>query len=486
MLPFPEEELYEMPTQRSTPQAAPAAIATSEHCSDAVVSVTGADESSNQDGLVGSQTPNVSLSQTEQLAASADGSVYVSSPGPMSPDISTTGAAEPDDEVGNATEYLNPDAELALVLSQYNHDADTIAELLCVECGIRRSLHSGTIKAIHVGSDNSPAMYDQSYPRLNEKVIFIPGIASNGTLGMVVVPFGLAPQAVVTKQGSMTIAPYGWARLGVDNQCIRDLIIVGHSVTGRITWVSDCFYWKRLFCNYHFEVEWEVSQPINIPNTYTVLGLARISEYLDSWVNAHSSDEESTLSSEQMEESSPLVAARPPGLIISTPHRSRQEVRASSPTARFLTDIGLTFSSAIGTLHSEILAGDDVAELENIPSSPPKPVERRLFSGSQQPSGHVVAEGYLWEESQLEVPDLQPLAVIDHNIPVQAGMAAADSNLDGSESIGPKKRKRTDGGNTGAIPSAFANATVAASFREDGDLEIRFDISTLAKRRKEN
>ncbi|RPA70902.1 hypothetical protein BJ508DRAFT_336639 [Ascobolus immersus RN42] len=202
-----------MPTQRSTPQAAPAAIATSEHRSNAVVSVTGADESSNlnQDGLVGSQTPNGSLShgQTEQLAASADGSVYVSSPGPMSPDISTTGAAEPDDEVGNATEYLNPDAELALVLSQYNHDADTIAELLCVECGIRRSLHSGTIKAIHVGSDNSPAMYDQSYPRLNEKVIFIPGIASNGTLGMVVVPFGLAPQAVVTKQGSMTIAPYG-------------------------------------------------------------------------------------------------------------------------------------------------------------------------------------------------------------------------------------------------------------------------------------
>ncbi|RPA71838.1 hypothetical protein BJ508DRAFT_315260 [Ascobolus immersus RN42] len=553
MLPFPEEELYEMPSQlnrsdSSPPTQAGATTTDTGAVGDSVPSVTvvgleeargnghnytvtGREQTTDRPPVaLGNIADSTNLpayagpddhpipqavgcgqdgfdygaTQTIQVDAnirSNDGG-YIndtgsSSPGPVSPGASNGGD---DHDIGNTTEYLNPSAELAIVLSQYNHDADQIAELLCTECGIHRSLHAGTIRAIHVGSDNSPAMYDQSYPKLNEKVIFMPGIASNGTLGMVIVPFDLSP--VVGRHGNMVVAPYGWARIGVDNHSIRDLILVGHTVTGRITWVSDCFYWKRLFCNYHFEVEWEVSEPIN-SRTITVLGLARISEYLDSWVNNHSYDSEdsddSIHSSEKEYETSPLVEVRPPGLIISTPRHARQHLPETSPASRFLTDIGLTFSSAIGTIHSEMPDIGEADGRETIPSSPPKPLGRRLFVDNPNVSTYQRDE-----ESQPEVPDSQPpvLGNIDQNI--QATLAIAPPSIFSSPAIGTNLKRKfggaaANGMNVGqqgmpdesnspahSVPSAFANASVSAQFLEDGDLEIRFNRELVAKRRKEN
>ncbi|RPA81568.1 hypothetical protein BJ508DRAFT_306399 [Ascobolus immersus RN42] len=96
-------------------------------------------------------------------------------------------------------------------------------------------------------------METQTNPLAYARYIIVPGIASNGTLGLTV--NGLTPDGKVE-------APVGWLRLEASNFVIRDLIMVGHFVVGTITKVNAPFAMKGGRDNRTFTFEWLVEKDI--------------------------------------------------------------------------------------------------------------------------------------------------------------------------------------------------------------------------------
>lgn len=121
-----------------------------------------------------------------------------------------------------------------------------------------------------VETDSSPAMVKTRLrePKLGDKATVEFGIASNGSLGLF----------LLAESDKRSI---GWLRLGMNNDVIRDIRIIGHRISACVDFVSSTFFFRDGRRNCHFSVRWELkdeSAPL-VSNGIQVFGLPILMEH---------------------------------------------------------------------------------------------------------------------------------------------------------------------------------------------------------------
>ncbi|RPA81662.1 hypothetical protein BJ508DRAFT_306278 [Ascobolus immersus RN42] len=369
--------------------------------------------------------------------------------------------------------------DIMIAAAPFMVDADVVTPYMCKHCGMLDRHHEGTDRAIHLGCDNSPAVPNMTRPRRGESFLIMPGVASDGTIHLAIVPY---TNKLMVKDGGQLHddAPYGWLLRGQDNKTIKDLILSGHVVTGNITHVWNCFLWNRQWNNYIFDIEWEVVEPFG-NRTPSVLGIRAISAYRYYHGLTTSEVDSERATTVREEETSPLrhleYPAGPQGskeqLLLPSAHGSNglQVAAPDSDDNRLLTDLGLEFTSdhqfANGHHNQEGLTGHDGNDTPVPPSSPPLPLERKLDFGR----GLSVVPVESDEQTQLapdEIGDSQilPTSIIGTAVTSGSGNAAHQKpNL-------KRRHPDTESQTPGANPANFGNAMWSALVGEDG-IEFR-------------
>ncbi|RPA73173.1 hypothetical protein BJ508DRAFT_314022 [Ascobolus immersus RN42] len=120
----------------------------------------------------------------------------------------------------------------------------------CRKCGLKMSKHLGVTTCIHVQADASEPMKGMIPPQKQTYGKFVLAVA-RGELGITFESF-------LDRFG--TKGPVvGWVRtVGNDEATVKDLLLCGHGVYGKIRWISESFDYALGKKNFTFSVEWRV------------------------------------------------------------------------------------------------------------------------------------------------------------------------------------------------------------------------------------